>query len=313
MSKSLPRRITPTALNVRFALLDPVSAWVGSILLGSCLIVIIVPPVLCGQIYFDFAWDYYKSFTNTLDISVLDREKPSSDKKSIPRVNSPVEDSSIPGDVPKTVAPTSQTQGTVPPSNPMLKNAFPVDGKQTKKNPTNKRPQSMVWERDLCQFSSIADAERQDSFPLAESTPVNSVSSGLGPINGETAPEAVTMGINKQEVSPSTDLPSVESVSVLSKQIKFTTKAHTNNLDRRATLPLLPVNNIFPSTQLKKILTSQPSADSFSSVYSRLESRFPTFFTALPWLPFALVPFAFSQFILIRGFAHQVWIEVFVK
>ncbi|KAJ6535927.1 hypothetical protein DFH09DRAFT_1179172 [Mycena vulgaris] len=46
---------------------------------------------------------------------------------------------------------------------------------------------------------------------------------------------------------------------------------------------------------------------------ARLRAHFPTFFTALPRLPFALVPFAFSQFILIEGLAHQGWIDVFAS
>jgi Na+/H+ antiporter NhaD/arsenite permease-like protein len=41
--------------------------------------------------------------------------------------------------------------------------------------------------------------------------------------------------------------------------------------------------------------------------------HFPTFYTAFPRLPFALIPFAFSQFILIEGLAHQGWIEIFAK
>jgi Na+/H+ antiporter NhaD/arsenite permease-like protein len=45
--------------------------------------------------------------------------------------------------------------------------------------------------------------------------------------------------------------------------------------------------------------------------YRSLAKHFPTFFTALPRLPFALVPFAFSQFILIEALTRQGWIEVF--
>ncbi|KAJ6612790.1 hypothetical protein B0H10DRAFT_2222815 [Mycena sp. CBHHK59/15] len=48
-----------------------------------------------------------------------------------------------------------------------------------------------------------------------------------------------------------------------------------------------------------------------TAVHTSLALRFPTFFTALPRLPFALIPFAFSQFILIEALAHQGWIEVF--
>ena len=51
--------------------------------------------------------------------------------------------------------------------------------------------------------------------------------------------------------------------------------------------------------------------DKFDLKYASLAAHFPTFFTALPRLPFALIPFAFSQFILIEGLAHQGWIDVF--
>ncbi|PPQ92531.1 hypothetical protein CVT25_010364 [Psilocybe cyanescens] len=46
-------------------------------------------------------------------------------------------------------------------------------------------------------------------------------------------------------------------------------------------------------------------------VHAKLAAHFPTFFTALPRLPFGLIPFAFSQFILIEGLSHQGWIDVF--
>ena len=42
-----------------------------------------------------------------------------------------------------------------------------------------------------------------------------------------------------------------------------------------------------------------------------LSTHFPTFHTALPRLPFALVPFAFSQFILIEALSRQGWINIF--
>ncbi|KAH0826405.1 hypothetical protein J3R83DRAFT_5377 [Lanmaoa asiatica] len=45
----------------------------------------------------------------------------------------------------------------------------------------------------------------------------------------------------------------------------------------------------------------------------RLDKHFPTFITALPRLPFALVPFAFSQFILIEALNHQGWVNVFAN
>jgi len=42
-----------------------------------------------------------------------------------------------------------------------------------------------------------------------------------------------------------------------------------------------------------------------------LSLRFPTISTAFPRLPFGLIPFAFSQFILIEGLAHRGWIDLF--
>ncbi|KAJ3760002.1 hypothetical protein EV360DRAFT_40764 [Lentinula raphanica] len=57
---------------------------------------------------------------------------------------------------------------------------------------------------------------------------------------------------------------------------------------------------IFPNTRRR-----------FQTIHTRLAAHFPTFFTALPRLPFALVPFAFSQFILIEALQHQGWIDVF--
>ncbi|KAJ7644264.1 hypothetical protein FB45DRAFT_737437 [Roridomyces roridus] len=54
-------------------------------------------------------------------------------------------------------------------------------------------------------------------------------------------------------------------------------------------------------------------AANLSSKRAKLAAHYPTFFTALPRLPFALVPFAFCQFILIEGLAHQGWIDVFAS
>ncbi|KAF6751711.1 hypothetical protein DFP72DRAFT_906915 [Ephemerocybe angulata] len=47
--------------------------------------------------------------------------------------------------------------------------------------------------------------------------------------------------------------------------------------------------------------------------HRKLSAHFPTFFTALPRLPFGLIPFAFSQFILIEALEHQGWIDIFAR
>ncbi|KAK1227727.1 hypothetical protein PQX77_009280 [Marasmius sp. AFHP31] len=48
-------------------------------------------------------------------------------------------------------------------------------------------------------------------------------------------------------------------------------------------------------------------------LHTSLRTHFPTFFTALTRLPFALAPFSFSQFILIEALVHQGWIDVFAR
>lgn len=71
--KHLPRRLNVIGhLNVREVLLDPVGALVGSILLGSCLVVIIIVsffkvdvwkismPFAGAKLIYDFAWDHYR-------------------------------------------------------------------------------------------------------------------------------------------------------------------------------------------------------------------------------------------------------------
>ncbi|KAJ7715724.1 hypothetical protein DFH07DRAFT_361438 [Mycena maculata] len=70
------------------------------------------------------------------------------------------------------------------------------------------------------------------------------------------------------------------------------------------------------STSLPPSISSPPAKSlglAFANKRARLAAHYPTFFTALPRLPFALVPFAFSQFILIEGLAHQGWIDVFAS
>ncbi|TFK29545.1 hypothetical protein FA15DRAFT_631986 [Coprinopsis marcescibilis] len=47
--------------------------------------------------------------------------------------------------------------------------------------------------------------------------------------------------------------------------------------------------------------------------YVELSANYPTFFEALPRLPFGLIPFAFAQFILIEALDHQGWIQVFSR
>jgi Na+/H+ antiporter NhaD/arsenite permease-like protein len=78
-----------------------------------------------------------------------------------------------------------------------------------------------------------------------------------------------------------------------------------------------------PSTALPPTITRSPSPIprpfigrqrfALAQLDTRLQKHFYTLHTALPRLPFALVPFAFSQFILVEALAHQGWIDVFAR
>lgn len=61
-------------------------------------------------------------------------------------------------------------------------------------------------------------------------------------------------------------------------------------------------------------LSFYPKIKSNLQILKRIFSkRFPTLYVAFPRLPFALVPFAFSQFILIEALAYQGWVKIFAQ
>jgi Na+/H+ antiporter NhaD/arsenite permease-like protein len=68
-------------------------------------------------------------------------------------------------------------------------------------------------------------------------------------------------------------------------------------------------NTISPATSSTSFFDRKRS--NLVSLRAQFDVHFPTFSIALPRLPFALVPFAFSQFILIEALAHQGWIDIF--
>ena len=78
-----------------------------------------------------------------------------------------------------------------------------------------------------------------------------------------------------------------------------------------------PLSQQSTAVSNSKSFSSLPLLSSISDLLHRfskyLSDYYPTFHTALPRLPFALVPFAFSQFILIEGLGHQGWIDIFAE
>lgn len=90
--------------------------------------------------------------------------------------------------------------------------------------------------------------------------------------------------------------------------------ARQNTVSTEATLTNGTTDTKEKLNDSQETTISTPSASSTElGLYTRLKRHWPTFFIALPRLPFALVPFAFSQFILIEALARQGWIDVFAN
>ena len=82
--------------------------------------------------------------------------------------------------------------------------------------------------------------------------------------------------------------------------------------------PTAGVPNVLRTSSPEPIQTSQPTSlpngqANFhpEKLIAILRKHFPTVSTAFPHLPFGLIPFAFSQFILIEGLAYRGWIDLF--
>ncbi|KAL0959091.1 hypothetical protein HGRIS_014389 [Hohenbuehelia grisea] len=233
--KYVPRKLEVNQqLDVRSVLLDPVGAWFGSILLGSCLAVIIVVsffgvdvwkislPFAAAKFIYDICWDHYRYV------------------KGIPMLGR---------------------------SHPKRKRSDDSQGSDDKN----------VLEKQLARRFSHAPGSmseptsRETTLPISASPTMvaepGDFKSNILPIHRTTSPvpeendEGLEAGNSKSE-----------------KDAHMKPKSSPSRLSYRM---------------------------------HQLSLHFPTFFTALPRLPFALVPFAFSQFILIEALSHQGWIELF--
>jgi len=146
-------------------------------------------------------------------------------------------------------------------------------------------------------------SEESDLRHKFQDANANAVATGAA--NGHTVPNAVEpirmlSPANTVIFDEPLPLPSTESA----RQDTFNSAA-----------PLAQQSTSAPSNS--KSFSSLPILSSISDLLHRfskyLSIHFPTFHTALPRLPFALVPFAFSQFILIEGLSRQGWIDIFAQ
>jgi len=140
------------------------------------------------------------------------------------------------------------------------------------------------------------------------------------PLGAVTASEEIAMKHALQRVTTATGLPhdrdreftlvtdiQKSSVNPLSSIAEPSTVQGTLGPQMQGILHSDPISQ----TQSTSSVSGPLSVTSLRQRYNYLARRFPTFFTALPRLPLGLVPFAFSQFILIEALTRHGWIEVF--
>lgn len=238
-SKYLPRKLdVSNDLDVRSVLLDPVGAWVGSLLLGTCLVVIIVVsffhvdvwkislPFAVAKFIYDFAWDHYR-FVNKIPTGGVRKKRSDED------LPTPVGDD--------------------------------VVLQQLKRHRTNtvrvEEPKENIVVAPPVQTATEIDSTASAQKPTIQ-TRLNNTRSNTEDTAGTTN---TTTPLRYQHTKAD--------------PFSFLTKPHV----------------------------------ALQTYKRRFAVHFPTFHTAFPRLPFALIPFAFSQFILIEGLAHQGWIEIFSR
>jgi Na+/H+ antiporter NhaD/arsenite permease-like protein len=243
--KYIPKRLPPKGhLDPRSALHDPVGAWVGSLMLGACLAVILIVsffgvdvwkitlPFAVAKFVFDLSWDYYRHYSR------LRRGKEDDSDDALQE--------------------TDQLAAAL------------------------KRQLTTSLEETLASSSAPADREKLPLSDEAEPNEPNSLESSTRHLT--SSPHQI----------PASLPPLIKT-----------------ELGTKAALPAAAEKDEGNAPPFQ-ILTDAQRAR-LAHARKRLHVLFPTFMTALPRLPFALVPFAFSQFILIEGLAHQGWIARFAE
>ena len=239
----IPRNLNVSGdLDVRSVLLDPKGAWVGSVILGLCLIVIIVVsffhvdvwkislPFAAAKFIFDMCWDRYR-FTRGL----LGQRGEKSDED------------------------------------------------------IGQREEGVIMDQ-LRRHRGVANGH------------------GNAPLDREAQQKEETQGQVSSIRAPTVNQP---------------TRAGTEDTIFNSTFSQKsPSMRSVPASSKSRVLSRKSDVSpkfllGLASWRRRIghyfQTHFPTIHTAFPRLPFALIPFAFSQFILIEALARQGWIEIFAK
>lgn len=322
-AKHLPRKITATQLDPRSVLLDPVSACFGSILLGSCLVVILVVsffnpsidvwmiilPFAVVKFIYDLAWDNYRFIKgwpmlgrgqlDPEDIVPAENPQPPTASSEVPmsqdshqRHVTLISQGVIVND-----APIPQPDPT-PETN---KDHFPEHDSSTGQTPTptSTMPlQARVGQRFPILYKKIEHFPNFFKLKVLSRRPFASaaLSEVPKPLMSQV-PYQRQLTIRSSSVTPPNDAshPPADHIHEMG---EHSLPEHVSTKQTSS-----PTTTLSPQRRRKL----------FPNFDKQVKQRFPTFFKALPRLPFALVPFAFSQFILIEALTHQGWIDVFAK
>jgi len=150
------------------------------------------------------------------------------------------------------------------------------------------------------------NTEELDFKPKAEGEGANVVASGTANGHEDTVPntaEPIDMlsksntVVTFDKTLPTSSQGASRSDTLKTVQSQQSSSSPSESISKSKPFSSLPV--------LSSISNLQHRVSTYLSIY------YPTFHTALPRLPFALVPFAFSQFILIEALSRQGWIDIF--
>lgn len=152
------------------------------------------------------------------------------------------------------------------------------------------------------------NTEELDSRPKPQGEVANVVASGTANGHEDTVPntaEPIDMlsksntVVTFDETLPTSSPGSSRSDTLKTVQSQQSSSSPSESISKSKPFSSLPL--------LSSISNRQRRVSKYLSTY------YPTFHTALPRLPFALVPFAFSQFILIEALSRQGWIDIFAQ
>jgi len=152
----------------------------------------------------------------------------------------------------------------------------------------------MAWDHYRYRNIGVATASEEDAVIHA----LERITSTTGLPHDQDRDIALVTDARKSPIDPSSPMNTESS----------NTRGTSEPQNQSSSSSILHPN--YSETQRTSSVSDSPPDANMSRRYN-FTRHFPTFFTALPRLPLGLIPFAFSQFILIEALTRNGWIEVF--